>query len=65
MNFKIILYVIFLFLSTYILSGINFDKFLKANKPIEARLLVLSLSFMMSYLLTNFIYDFLTITRIS
>ena len=63
MNYKLILYVIFVFLSTYILSGINFDSIMKKNKPIEARLLVMCLSFMMSYLLTNFVYDFIgTIT---
>ena len=59
MNYKLILYVIFVFVSTYILSGVNFDAFMKKNKPIEARLLVMGLCFMMSYLLTNFVYDFI------
>ena len=60
MSFKMILYVINVFLSTYILSGINFDKIMKRNKVIEARILVLVLSFMASYLLTNFIVDFIS-----
>lgn len=63
MSFKIILYVINVFLSTYILSGINFDKVMKRNKIIEARILVLVLSFMASYLLTNFIIDFITFSN--
>ena len=60
MSFKMILYVINVFLATYILSGINFDKIMKRNKVIEARILVLVLSFMASYLLTNFIVDFIS-----
>ena len=34
---------------------------MKKNKFIEARLIVILLSFMSSYLLTNFIIDFLSI----
>ena len=60
MNFKIVLYVLNVFLATYILSGINFDKLMKRNKQLEARLLVLVLSFITSYLLTNFIVDFIS-----
>ena len=63
MSFKMILYVINVFLVTYILSGINFDKIMKRNKIIEARLLVLLLSFMASYLLTNFIVDFISLVK--
>lgn len=59
MNYKMILYVIFILLSTYTLSGINFDKIMKRNKPIEARVLVLILSLLMGYFLTNFVLDFI------
>lgn len=61
MDIKIYIYVITLLLSAYAISGINFDSFLKKNKPIEARVLVIILSIACSYLVTNFITDFLQI----
>lgn len=64
MPYKIYLYVIFVMLSTYALSGINFDKIMKRNKPLEARILVIIISFVIGYLLTNFVVDFLSITKI-
>lgn len=64
MNYKAIIYCLFVFLSIYALSGLNFDKFMKKNKPIEARLIVLILSFASSYLLTNFIVDFISLTSL-
>lgn len=61
MNYKVYLYAIFLFLSIFILSGINFEKFMKKNKVVEARLLIMALSFALSYMLTNFLLDFLNL----
>ncbi len=61
MNYKIFIYALFLFLSIFIFSGINFDIIMKKNKIIEARLLVMSLSMALSYLLTNFVFDFLNL----
>ena len=58
MHYKIYIYVISVMLSTYTLTGINFDRIIKKNKNIEARLLVIILSFIMGYLITNFIVDF-------
>ena len=48
-------------LSAYALSGLNFDAFIKKNKAIEARALVIVLSMALSYLVTNFIADFLSL----
>jgi uncharacterized integral membrane protein (TIGR02327 family) len=61
MDYKIYLYVITLMLSAYALSGLNFDAFIKKNKAIEARALVIVLSMALSYLVTNFIADFLSL----
>ena len=61
MNIKVYIYVITLLLSAYAISGINFDAFIKKNKAIEARILVLLLSMACSYLVTNFIYDFVSL----
>lgn len=59
MELKIYLYVFFTLFSVFVLSGVNFDPIIKKNKVIEARLLVLSLSMALSYLLTNFVLDFI------
>lgn len=62
MNYKIYFYAIFLFLSIYIFAGVNFEKIMKKDKIIEARLLVMVLSIAFSYLLTNFAWEFLNLS---
>ena len=61
MNYKILLYAFFLLLSIFILSGININGIMKKGKEIEAHILVIVLSIALSYLLTNFVWDFLNI----
>ena len=60
MNYKTLLYAINLLLSMVALSGVNFDKFMKRNKPIEARMLVIIFGIATSYLVTNFIINFIS-----
>ena len=55
MNVKVLIYAVTTLLSAFTLTGINFNKFWRKEKTVEARLCVILLSFMMSYLLTNFI----------
>ena len=64
MNYKAYIYVISVLLSAYALSGINFDNFIKKNKALEARVLVVILSLSLGYLITNFITDFLSVSSI-
>ena len=64
MNYKVYLYVFFTLLAAFALSGINFDKIIKKNKALEARIIVMLLSFIIGYLVTNFIADFLTVSRL-
>lgn len=64
MNIKVCLYILTTLLSVYTLSGINFNKIWKKERILEARLFVISLSLIMSYLLTNFIVDFLSSSKI-
>ena len=61
---KALLYVLFTLISAYVLSSINYNNFFKKNKIIEAKLFVIILSFIMSYLLTNFVVDFITSSSI-
>ncbi|MBR4694129.1 MAG: DUF1146 domain-containing protein [Bacilli bacterium] len=64
MSYKVYVYVITLMMSIYATSGINFDGFIKKNKAIEARVLVILLSVALSYLATNFITDFISLTSV-
>jgi len=64
MNYKTYIYIITLLLSIFALSGVNFDGFIKTNKAMEARILVILLSIATSYLVTNFIADFLSVSSI-
>ena len=61
---KALLYVLFTLTSAYILSSINYNNFFKKNKILEAKIFVILLSFIMSYLLTNFITDFINYSSI-
>ncbi len=60
MDIKVYLYVFFTLMAIFIFNGVNFNGIMKKDKVIEARLLVLSLSFALSYLLTNFVMDFVS-----
>lgn len=64
MDYKVILYIVFTFISAYGISGINFNYIIKKEKVIEARVLVVIISLSLGYLLTNFTIDFLNLTRI-
>ena len=64
MNYKAYIYVISVLLSAYALSGINYDGFIKKNKALEARILVIITSLIMGYLLTNFITDFFNVSSL-
>lgn len=60
MKYKSLIYALTFFLSIFALSGVNFDKFMKRNKPLKARVIVFILAFAASYLVTNFIVDFIS-----
>ena len=64
MQIKTYLYVVSVLVSAYALSGINYDGFIKKNKAIEARVLVILLSIALGYLITNFISDFIYVSSI-
>ena len=46
-------------LSAFALSGINFEKIIRKNRIWETRVLVLILSLILGYLLTQFVSEFL------
>lgn len=57
MNVKLFVYAITIMCSTFAVTGINFDGFIKKNHIWEARFLSIILILVLSYILTNFVYD--------
>ena len=59
MSYKIYIYILMLLLSSFALSGVNFNQIIKTNYKNEARilafLLILSLSFTSSMFIINVI----------
>jgi|GEM_PF-1127983 len=64
MNYKVYLYIICFMLSLYSISSIDFKRILKPDKDIESKLLILFLSLSIGYLVTNFIEEFLALTKL-
>ncbi len=64
MDYKVYIYIVFVLISAFALSAVNFEKFIKKNKILETRILVMILSFISGYLLTNFLIDFLEFSKI-
>lgn len=64
MTIKAILYILLVPFSLYALQSLDFDKFLKPNKNMQARILILFLTLSISYLAVNFLYDFFVNTKV-
>lgn len=58
MTIKAILYIVAVPTILYALDSLNYEKFLKANKIFQARLLFFIMTIALSYLVVNFFYDF-------
>lgn len=56
--FKIYLYIFSLIMTIWAMEGINLNKFFKQGRIYQARIIYLIIAICISYLVTNFIYDF-------
>ena len=65
MNYKLLVYVFNIMLCIFSLSGINFEKLIKRDRIWETRILVMVLSLVLAYLLTNFLFDFLSVSKLT
>lgn len=61
---KLIIYAISILMSTFAVSGINFDGFIKKNHIWEARFISIIFILCLSYILANFLYDIMSISII-
>ena len=55
---KTILYIFSLIMTIWAMDGLDLNRFFKQNRVYQARLIYLMLAMSISYLVTNFIYDF-------
>lgn len=62
--YKALIYTISVLISVYALSGINFNNVFKKNHELEAKTLIIILSFALGYLLASFVINFLEYSRI-
>lgn len=60
---KFILYLFILPLVVYAIGGLNLNGVFKKNKIYQAKIFYILLIFGLSYLVTNFLYDFLYIVK--
>lgn len=65
MNYKLFVYIVITLLSAVAVSGINFNNIFRKDKTIEAKILVFLFILALSYLVTNFIGDFLEVSQIA
>ncbi len=55
---KVILYVIFLPFVIWLMEGLNLNRIFKQSRIIQARIIYLMIAISITYLTTNFLYDF-------
>lgn len=60
---KFILYLLVLPLVIFTMDSININVIFKKNKVVQAKIFYILLVFALSYLVCNFIYDFLYIIK--
>ncbi len=56
----IIIHLVFFAITWWALQALNFDKFLRANKVFQARLLYILLTIALGSLVSNFFLDYLS-----
>lgn len=60
---KLVLYLLVIPLVIYAIDGVNMNNLFKKNKFYQARVFYILLVFSLSYLICNFLYDFLYIVN--
>ena len=62
MSIKIVVYILTTILNIYLIDSLNINNMFKKNRIVEARIVILIISISVSYLVTNYIYDFIEYT---
>lgn len=64
MNFKTYIYIVSVLLSTFAVSGINFNNLFRKNKVVEAKVLIVILVLALGYLVGSFVITFIECSKI-
>lgn len=64
MNYKTYIYIISVLLSTFAISGINFNNLFRKNKVFEARTFIILIVLGLGYLVGTFIITFIECSKI-
>jgi uncharacterized integral membrane protein (TIGR02327 family) len=64
MSIKLLLYILLIPTNIWIVSSLNIDKYFKKGRTTQIKLFYLFLSFVLSYLVVNFLYDFYEVSQI-
>ena len=64
MNYKIYIYIISVLISTFALSGINYNNFFKKGKIVESKVLIILFSLALGYLVGTFVITFIEVSKI-
>lgn len=57
--FKGVMYIFTLIMTIWSMEGLDLNRFFKQGRVYQARLIYLMLAMSISYLVTNFMYDFI------
>lgn len=60
---KSILYIVIVIISIWALESININNIFKKNRYYQARIVYLFIALALSYLVTNFLYDFFLFSK--
>jgi len=63
MQYKVVLYLLIIPLSIWAVSSLNIEHLFKKNHINQIKLLYIFISLIVGYLITNFIWDFIQITK--
>ncbi len=63
MDAKFFLYIFVIPLILWSIESVNINQIFKKNRVIQARVFYLMLALSLSYLVTNFVYDFFLATK--
>lgn len=64
MNIKLYLYILIVPLTIWTMLSLNLEKYFKKNSVTQIRIFYILISFCISYLVVNFIYDFYIVSKI-
>ncbi len=64
MYIKLFIYILSIFVSTFVVSGLNINGIFKKNHKVEAKVGVVILIISISYLISNFIIQFYEVCKL-